>query len=72
VTFSHTDAPKFTGLADTFARRVLWAETANRVADATGNQEQAVKLANSAVVKSVRDAMNARVNRQNAKASRFF
>ena len=64
------DAPRFTKLADTFTRQKLWAETANRVLRSTGNEGQAVRLANSAVRKSVGDKPRRHADRTQAKVQR--
>lgn len=65
-----SDAERFTKLADTYSRQKLWADTANRVLGQTGNEGQAVRIANSAVRENVAgkprraaDAAQAKVQR---------
>jgi len=64
------DAKLHTGLANTPSRQKLWAETANHVLDKTGDEAQAIKLANSAVHKDVTDHMHRRMDRTQAKRQR--
>ena len=64
------DAERFTKLADTFTRQKLWAETANRVLSKTGDEGQAIRMANSAVRKDVGDRPRRIADRNQARSQR--
>lgn len=49
-----SDAGRFTKLADTFSRQKLWADAANRAKRSGCDDGQAIRLANSAVLNSVK------------------
>lgn len=72
--WSPSDAERHTKLADNFTRSKLWAEVANRVLRQTGNEGQAIRMANSAVLKSVRDKPRRTADKAKAKTerARFF
>jgi len=58
--WTSADAWRHTKLATTEARRDLWASTANRILETTGDEGKAVRIANSAVAKRVRDGIDRR------------
>ncbi len=62
--WSAADARKHTGLANTKRRQELWSETANKILANTGDEGQAIRIANSAVRKHVNDSMYRRSPRQ--------
>lgn len=62
-----SDAERHTKLADTYSRQKLWADTANRVRAQTGDDGQAIRIANSAVLKSVKDKPRRAADRAQAK-----
>lgn len=64
------DARRFSKLADTFTRQKLWADTANSVLRRTGDEGQAIRLANSAVLKTVRDKPRRSADQAKAKTQR--
>jgi len=47
--WSPSDAEAHTGAADTEARKVLWADVANRVLSKTGDEGRAIREANAVV-----------------------
>ena len=51
--WTSTDAYQHTHKANTLALQKMWAETANRVLKATGDDRRAIKIANSVVEKAL-------------------
>jgi len=63
--WSPSDAPKHTGLANTASRRKLWARTANEIYANGGDEAKAIRIANTAVHRSIERSVHAKIRKLN-------